>query len=302
MSTIYSYLEALIALSGDEQLVSPRRALLQSLNDEDLAGLVKKAVGREFTRDDLEDIASVLLDIIVKDPASVYSHDAGEDQATQVKVENDPSRETTPESVRSRGVVSLTPPAPRSTSQASTSGVQSQIGHPARTVAVSLRCQTEQVIANKVTPLIQYVRWDEQSGDYIDLSFGSHNTAEETSLADRFDRSYLSTEGHITEWGKLLRLREMRVAAARQCCVDNTVIVRTGLSCHLEGQSACYGCIKARHLCALLIRTADGVIKLAFFPLPLPLWAQDDVDPLSKWIRSSAISDRLMMSYLNKRH
>ncbi|KAF7681058.1 hypothetical protein GT037_000034 [Alternaria burnsii] len=87
MSTIDSYLEALIALSGDEQLVSPRRALLQSLNDEDLAGLVKKAVGREFARGDLEDIASVLLDIIVKDPASVYSHDAGEDQATQFVLE-----------------------------------------------------------------------------------------------------------------------------------------------------------------------------------------------------------------------
>jgi hypothetical protein len=195
--------------------------------------------------------------------------------------------------------VSLTPPAPRSTSQASTSGAQSQIGHAASTVAVSLRCQTEQIIANKVTPPIQYARWDQESGDYIDFCFGSHNTAEETSLADRFDKDYLSTEGHIAEWGKLLRLQEKRVGS--QCCMNNTVIVRTGLSCHLEGQSACYGCIKARHLCARLIRTADGVIKLAFFPLPLPLWAQDDVDPLSKWIRSSAISDRLMMSYLNKR-
>ncbi|CAN9159989.1 unnamed protein product [Alternaria alternata] len=71
MSTIDSYLKALLALSGGEQLVSPRRALLQSLNDEDLAGLVTKAIGREFARGDLEDI--------VKDPALVYSYDAGED-------------------------------------------------------------------------------------------------------------------------------------------------------------------------------------------------------------------------------
>ena len=71
MSTIDSYLKALLALSGGEQLVSPRRALLQSLNDEDLAGIVTKAIGREFARGDLEDI--------VKDPALVYSYGAGED-------------------------------------------------------------------------------------------------------------------------------------------------------------------------------------------------------------------------------
>ncbi|KAB2102932.1 hypothetical protein AG0111_0g8680 [Alternaria gaisen] len=48
MSTVDAYLKALLALSGDEQLVSPRRALLRSLNDEDLAELVTKVVGREF--------------------------------------------------------------------------------------------------------------------------------------------------------------------------------------------------------------------------------------------------------------
>ena len=78
MSTVTSYFEVLLALSGDEQLVRLRRALLQSLNDEHLAELVTKAVGREFARGDLEDMASVLLDIIVKDPASVIalSHDS----------------------------------------------------------------------------------------------------------------------------------------------------------------------------------------------------------------------------------
>ena len=98
MSTIDSYLKALLALSGDEQLVSPRRALLQSLNDEDLAELVTKVVGREFARYDLEDIASVLLDVVVKDPASVHSHAASEDQATSVKGENNIHRGTTPAS------------------------------------------------------------------------------------------------------------------------------------------------------------------------------------------------------------
>ena len=98
MSTIDSYLKALLALSGGEQLVSPRRALLQSLNDEDLAELVTKVVGREFARYDLEDIASVLLDVVVKDPASVHSHAASEDQATSVKGENNIHRGTTPAS------------------------------------------------------------------------------------------------------------------------------------------------------------------------------------------------------------
>ncbi|CAN9233266.1 unnamed protein product [Alternaria alternata] len=235
MSTIDSYLKALLALSGDEQLVSPRRALLQSLNDEDLAELVTKVVGREFARYDLEDIASVLLDVVVKDPASVHSHAASEDQATSVKGENNIHRGTTPASV--------TLPAPRSTSQASTSGAQSQIGHASHNVAVSLRCQTEQVIANKVVPPIQYVRWDQVSGKYIDFCFDSHNTAEETSLAERFDSDFLSTERHIQEWGKLLRLLEKGVAT-------------------------------------------PGVIKLAFYPLPLSLWDKYDANLLSQWICS----------------
>ena len=181
--------------------------------------------------------------------------------------------------------MSLTPPAPRSTSQASTSGAQSQIGHASHTVAVSLRCQTEQVIANKVVPPIQYVRWDQVSGKYIDFYFGSHNTAEETSLAERFDRDYLSTECHIQEWGKLLRLLEKGVAS--RCCVSDTVIggskhhsLRVGFA------TACNRCIKTKRLCARLIKIAPGVIKLAFYPLPLSLWDKYDANLLSQWICS----------------
>lgn len=149
------------------------------------------------------------------------------------------------------------------------------MGRAASTVAVSLRCQNEQVIANKVVPPIQYVRWDQVSGNYIDFYFGSHNTAEETSLAERFDSDYLSTERHIQEWGKLLRLLEKGVTS--QCCVNDTVIGRSKHhSLRVGFATACNRCI----------RIAPGVIKLAFYPLPLSLWDKDDVNPLSQWVCS----------------
>ena len=71
MSTVDSYLKALLALSGNEQLTTPRQHLLQGINDEDLSELLKKAVGRDFARGGLEDIVSVILDVIARDPASV---------------------------------------------------------------------------------------------------------------------------------------------------------------------------------------------------------------------------------------
>ncbi|KAI4931030.1 uncharacterized protein J4E92_004864 [Alternaria infectoria] len=71
MSTVDSYLKALLALSGNEQLATPRQHLLQGINDDDLSELLKKVMGREFARGGLEDIVSVILDVIARDPASV---------------------------------------------------------------------------------------------------------------------------------------------------------------------------------------------------------------------------------------
>jgi len=90
MPTIDSYLKALLALSGNEQLATPRQHLLQGINDDDLSELLKKAVGREFARGGLEDIVSVNLDVIACDPDSVNGDGTGVSHATaSVKIEQE---------------------------------------------------------------------------------------------------------------------------------------------------------------------------------------------------------------------
>lgn len=70
MSTVDSYLKALLALTGNEQLATPRQHLLQGIGDDDLSELLKKAVGTEFARGGLEDIVTVILDVIARDHAT----------------------------------------------------------------------------------------------------------------------------------------------------------------------------------------------------------------------------------------
>jgi len=88
MSTIDSYLKALLALSGNEQLATPRQHLLQGINDDDLSELLKRVVGRQFARGGLEDIVSIILDVIARDPASVSGDGSSAAHATaSVKIE-----------------------------------------------------------------------------------------------------------------------------------------------------------------------------------------------------------------------
>lgn len=82
MSTADSHLKALLALSGNDQLASTRRHLIRCIGDDDLLDILKKGVGREFARGGLEDIVSVLLDVIARDPASVNGDSAGVAHAT----------------------------------------------------------------------------------------------------------------------------------------------------------------------------------------------------------------------------
>ncbi|KAI4917687.1 hypothetical protein J4E85_009779 [Alternaria conjuncta] len=88
MSTADSHLKALLALSGNDQLASTRRHLIRCIGDDDLLDILKKGVGREFARGGLEDIVSVLLDVIARDPASVERSDTTESPAASFKDED----------------------------------------------------------------------------------------------------------------------------------------------------------------------------------------------------------------------
>jgi hypothetical protein len=76
MSTVKPYLKALLALSGDEQLATPRLHLLQSINDDDLSELLKRAMERDFARGAMEDIILVILDVIARDPVAISDQDS----------------------------------------------------------------------------------------------------------------------------------------------------------------------------------------------------------------------------------
>ena len=82
MSTIDAYLKALLTLSGNEQLATARQNLLQGLTDDNLLELLKKAAKREFARGGLEEIISVILDVIARDPASVNDDGTSVSHAT----------------------------------------------------------------------------------------------------------------------------------------------------------------------------------------------------------------------------
>ena len=72
-STIDAYLKALLALSGNPLLAEARKAIA----DKDLSKLAMQGMSREFARGGLEEIVSVILDVIARDPGSDDNRDAG---------------------------------------------------------------------------------------------------------------------------------------------------------------------------------------------------------------------------------
>ena len=146
---------------------------------------------------------------------------------------------------------------------------------------VSLRdCEREQMIGNKIVPRMEILHW----GVFCDGWLRSAS-ALVTLLAPKFDEDYLSTDLHVSEWGKLLRLREKGVAT--QCCVNDTVIMRAKQRGDRTGQmnEACDRCIRAKRLCARLVRDRE-VISLAFVPLPQKYRRGAMIDSLDYWVRS----------------
>ena len=138
-------------------------------------------------------------------------------------------------------------------------------------------CYGDQRIDNKKVRGISIVGWCVDSAQYGDI----HLTA---SFIAKFDEDYLSTDSHISKWGQLLRLRDTRVAT--QCCVNDTVILRTKQPVERTGNmnEACDRCIRTKRLCARLVQHR-GVIKLAFFPLSDQYIGDAQMESLDHWVR-----------------
>lgn len=154
--------------------------------------------------------------------------------------------------------------------------VATQVGASAGNM--SLRdCNMEQTIDNKIVPRIDIVRWSVHYNIYVDAHLS-------TLFDSKFDEDYLSTDLHISDWGKLLRPREKGVAT--QCCVNDTVIMRAKQPGGRTGHTneACDRCIRTKRLCARLMRY-EGVIKLAFVPLPDEYRGDAIMNSLDYWMR-----------------
>ena len=128
---------------------------------------------------------------------------------------------------------------------------------------VTLKCQAVQVINNKHIPPIEIVRYVGDS--YFQLTTFARGSVE-ALIVDKFDKDYLSDDGRIYEWEKLVRLQKGLVS---QRCVNETVVMRARQPGGRTGNmnEACDRCVRMKRLCARLVKI-DEVIKLAFFPLP----------------------------------
>ncbi|KAI4943392.1 hypothetical protein J4E91_009301 [Alternaria rosae] len=205
MSTVDSYLKALLALSGNEQLATPRQHLLQGIDDDNLSELLKKAVGREFARGGLEDIVTVILDVITRDHATasvkneqVQGNSIQQQSMSEIMVINDHPAlggpATTAMSTASKRSPPLSPGiATLKCSRLDTPPVvATQAGASAGNM--SLRdCKMEQMIDNKIVPRIDIVRWNVHYNIYGDSNLS-------TLFDSKFDEDYLSTDLHISEW------------------------------------------------------------------------------------------------------
>jgi len=153
--------------------------------------------------------------------------------------------------------------------------VATQAGGSARNVSLR-HCETEQMIDNKIVPQIDI------------LQYPYYNVYEDTKLTtkfvSKFDADYLSTDLHVSEWGKLLRLREKGVATG--CCVNDTVIMRAKQPGERTGHidEACDRCIRTKRLCARLEQKKRG-ITLVFFPLPQKYRRDTWMNCLDFWVR-----------------
>lgn len=155
---------------------------------------------------------------------------------------------------------------------------------------VSLQTQKAQIIAGKLVPAIQIVYLHPEYRSYFALDFSDESEDSlATRITKRFDDDYISTDVHIGEWGKLLRLQEKGIKS--QCCVNQTIRLR---SKHAGGRTlgdefgdmdiACDGCIQRKRLCARLVNT-NGVNKLAFFPLPVEMRRMKSIHELGYWVQ-----------------
>jgi hypothetical protein len=69
-SPVDTYLNALLALSGNALLAGARSNLLRSISDDDLSQLLSQGMGREFASGGMEEIVLLMLDVIARDPGT----------------------------------------------------------------------------------------------------------------------------------------------------------------------------------------------------------------------------------------
>jgi len=129
---------------------------------------------------------------------------------------------------------------------------------------VTLKCQAVQVINDKHIPPIDIVRYVGDS--YFQITTYARGSVG-APIVDKFDKDYLSDDGRIFEWERLLRLQK---GILSHTCVNEIVLMRARKPGGRMGniKEACDRCVRMKRLCARLVKI-DEVIKLAFFPLPL---------------------------------
>ncbi|EUC47404.1 hypothetical protein COCMIDRAFT_90170 [Bipolaris oryzae ATCC 44560] len=289
-------LRALLLLSKESLLARARESLLRGLPDDDLAELVAQMVSRDKPRGDLEEIARMMLDVLVRRDAqndallSLTTNDNSTAAASTEEIRVKYTSDVSPEIRTSHGRLSMRkrPASEQSVSTMEETASAKRAKHEDEDTAPSLRTWDQEQIAGKTVQVAGVVYWNPYKECYFKLALENDKDRIANLIADEFDAEYLSESDHIDTWKDMLK--NPKHYMKKRWCVGRALNEKEeeflGDDNMSTKKTTCTSCIQQQRICARLVNFA-GSIKLAFFPLPPQLQCVDEIAEQGFWSQSS---------------
>ncbi|KAH7552784.1 hypothetical protein BM1_08735 [Bipolaris maydis] len=277
-------LKALLLLSKESPLARARESLLRGLPDDELAELVAQMISRDKPRGDLEEIARMMLDVIMR-------RDAQNDALISLATKNDTAVTTSDREIKANytsgtqtahntSVVSnvseetiknnSAPPSrkrpaskqPPSTDQETASTKRAKHGDAVTgNKKISLRNHNLGFMLGQTKQAIEVVYWDPRQKDYSSLALGNVHNHLVNVLVDRFFIDYLPGDIEICASEDFLQSQED--------CTSTQLRVNKVFERLVERGRVRVG----------------GLNKLGFFPLPEDLRVGRKLQELEFWVQ-----------------
>ncbi|KAF1920974.1 hypothetical protein BDU57DRAFT_534692 [Ampelomyces quisqualis] len=282
MASGNDYHSALLTLSGNTKFIGARQKLLGSLSNDELGTVMKKCFDSATAREEQEEIAASLLDMVAKQTKSKYIGDQAtieNNEAVQgADVQEVPVMNNLPltRARRARLYEVIDSSAPGEE--------QLHNGGNQQTTPGNLHHQTmpAPVPAISMALCIPNTRVDSNYKPFSDIS---RRVARQ--LRDKFHEDYTSTARHRASYAVMLENKDRD--AEDECSVNNVVYKRragamTWVKADGNQHRACDHCINTQRLCARLVHRNEEVV-LNIYALPLNLRPDASWRALAFWIR-----------------